>query len=65
MDPFAWMKTTPNESPAAASTIAVADPMSIRPEPVQQFMYNPWKLKDLRRLYVNLHPTAQRSATWT
>lgn len=52
MDAFAWMK------PAAlaertAVPVAVADPpRRLAAEPT--FIYNPWKLKELRRLYINM-----------
>ncbi|WP_454699988.1 hypothetical protein [Arthrobacter humicola] len=37
-----------------AASVAVADlpPLVREPEPL--FVYNPWKLKELRRLYINL-----------
>jgi len=40
---------------AGRSSVAVAERPSPRPEPdAPEFVYNPWKLKELRRLYINL-----------
>jgi hypothetical protein len=53
VDQFAWMKagSEPDE-PVGFSSVAVADPPA--PATAPEFVYNPWKLKELRRLYVNL-----------
>lgn len=52
MDAFAWMKpAAPAER--AATPVAVADPTQ-RLATGPTFVYNPWKLKELRRLYINL-----------
>lgn len=52
MDAFAWMKpTVPAER--ATSPVAVADPPA-KPAPEPTFVYNPWKLNERRRLYINL-----------
>ncbi len=56
MDGFAWLRPAAPAEPEIRAAVAVAE----RPEPLRTpdqqkvFVYNPWKLKELRRLYVNL-----------
>jgi hypothetical protein len=53
---FAWMKPARETvEPGGATALAVAERPAPMPEPVApEFVYNPWKLKELRRLYINL-----------
>lgn len=53
---FAWMKSARETVDTAGGTaLAVAEPPAPLPEPAApEFVYNPWKLKELRRLYINL-----------
>jgi hypothetical protein len=54
---FAWMKPARETvEPAGATALAVAERPAPLPEPAAapEFVYNPWKLKELRRLYINL-----------
>lgn len=57
MDAFAWMKPA---APAERTTspVAVADPPP-PPAPEPTFVYNPWKLNERRRLYINLQDGAK------
>lgn len=40
--------------PVPDGSVAVADRPALVPEPAPEFVYQPWKLKELRRLYANL-----------
>lgn len=54
---FAWMKSrTERVEPAGISSVAVAEPPAPRTEQpdAPEFVYNPWKMKEVRRLYINL-----------
>lgn len=53
---FAWMRPRPESADqGAASAVAVAERPVPPAEPAAPvFVYNPWKLKELRRLYINL-----------
>lgn len=59
MDQFAWMKSGSDlDGTATGSTsVAVADLTAHRDGP--DFVYSPWKMKDVRRLYVNLQDGAK------
>lgn len=55
MDQFAWMNEGSGDAEGASgstSAVAVADPPVLRDG--REFVYNPWKMKDVRRLYINL-----------
>jgi hypothetical protein len=53
VDQFAWMDARSDDSETGStSAVAVADPPGLGE--VREFVYNPWKMKDVRRLYINL-----------
>lgn len=55
MDGFAWLRPAAPAEPDIRSAVAVAErPESPAPEHQTAFLYNPWKLKELRWLYINL-----------
>jgi hypothetical protein len=52
---FAWMKSgIGTVEPAGNTAMAVADPPVLPAGHADEFVYNPWKMKDVRRLYINL-----------
>lgn len=53
---FAWMKPAREiVEQAGSATLAVAERPAPAPEiAAPEFIYNPWKLKEIRRLYINL-----------
>lgn len=55
MDPSAWTKPAAPAEPAGTSPSAVVEPcQSPETGSATSFVYNPWKLKELRRIYINL-----------
>lgn len=59
MDEFAWTKSESDLDGTAtdSTSVAVADLTAHRDGP--EFVYSPWKIKDVRRLYVNLQDGAK------
>lgn len=52
---FAGMSSGSGQAdPVPDGSVAVADRPAVAPESAPEFVYQPWKLKELRRLYVNL-----------